>query len=64
MGYFHIRLLAHIYEGVLFLGVDLPDFKCILTQSFPWDGCNIKTGSQKKSMGMSMHFKSGLDRRK
>ena len=25
MGYFQIHLLAHIYEGVLFLGVDLPD---------------------------------------
>ena len=34
MGYFQIRLLAHIYEGVLFLGVDLPDLRCRWTQSF------------------------------
>ena len=34
MGYFQIRLLAHIYEGVLVLGVDLPDLKGRWTQSF------------------------------
>ena len=36
-GPLHVRLLAHIYEGVLFLGVDLPDLKCRWTRSFPWD---------------------------
>ena len=65
MGYFQIRLLAHIYEGVLFLGVDLPDFKCRWTRSFPWDGMPYITRLPgKKITAVHRHFKSGLHRPK
>ena len=65
MGYFQIRLLAHIYEGVLFLGVDLPDFKLPMDPIFSMGWMPYITRLPgKKFTAVHRHFKSGLHRPK